>query len=286
MKVNYSAFLSSLCGVWSILPEAKKAVQALTERCAMEPDDMPESMKPPPMPGGVCVIPMVGPMVKYGGFWGCSSMETMAMVNAAAKDPACSQIMLYIDSPGGSVAGISELASAVALAGQTKPVIAQVSDLCASAAYWVASACNKVYANKMALVGSIGVYAVVDDYSKMFEQMGISVQVVGTGDYKGMGEPGTKVTPEQIQYVRDMVNAANEQFMGAVAAGRGMDIRSVRKVADGRAFPATEAQTIGLIDKVQGMDQTLAQMVGARKGKSARAELRLRLARMENGSRG
>lgn len=278
MKVNYSAFLSSLCGVWSILPEAKGAVRALTERCGMEPGDMPDSMKPPTMPGGCCVVPMIGPMVKYGGFWGCSSLNTQAAVMAAAKDPACTSIMLYIDSPGGSVAGISELGAAVAMAAQSKPVVAQVSDLCASAAYWVASQASKVYANKMGLVGSIGVYSVIEDYSKMFEQMGVSVQVVGTGEFKGMGEPGTKVTPEQVKYVQEMVNAANEQFMGAVAAGRGMDIRNVKKASDGRVFSASEAVSMGLIDKVQSMDQTMAQMMGPKKSRSARAELRLRLA--------
>lgn len=283
MKVPYSAFLSSLYGRWAIQPEHREVIRALIESGTQAATKAPASAGP--APGGVAVIPIVGPVVKYDGPWGVSSLATAATVAQAAADPNIKSILLFMDTPGGMVAGTAELADAVAAAAAVKPVIAQVSDLTASAGVWIASQASKVYANEGALYGSIGVYTTVEDYTGMMDKMGIKVHLVSTGPYKGAGEPGTPITKDMIDQVQTIVDSAHEQFLGAIQTGRKMDIRNVRKLSDGRIFTAKEAAASGLIDKVQGMDQTVAQMMG-RASRAQRAAVSIRLAELRLRYRG
>src|SRR5690606_31819803 len=129
-----------------------------------------------------------GAMTKQGSsFGGASTVRTRRAIRSAAADKSVSAIMLLIDSPGGSVSGTSDLADDVANAKKKKPVYAYIEDTCCSAAYWVASQCSAIYANPTAIVGSIGTYMVVADYSRMAENAGVKVHCISTGKYKGAG---------------------------------------------------------------------------------------------------
>jgi len=99
-------------------------------------------------------------------------------------------------------------------------------------------------------VGSIGVYAVYYDYSKMAEADGVKVQVIKSGEHKGMGVMGAEITEEQIAAVQEVINDMADNFMKAVANGRSMDIKDVREVATGRTWLADKAKKLNLIDSV------------------------------------
>ena len=158
-----------------------------------------------------------------------------------------------------------------------------IEDLGASAAYKAASQAGRLSANEPAFIGSIGVYQVVEDTSEMAEKMGVKVHVISTGEFKGAGVPGAPVTDAVLQDVQNEVDALNELFMKAVAKGRHMDIRTVRKLADGRVHIAAKAQSLGLIDAVESFDDALAgltKLVAPRRRVSAAsAERRVRLAK-------
>jgi signal peptide peptidase SppA len=170
-------------------------------------------------------------------------------------------IMLAIDSPGGTVAGTEELASEVArVAGTNCPIIAYIEDMGCSAAYWIASQADSIYANKTALVGNIGVLSVLKDTTGAYQQAGIKVIPVATGKYKGMGAEGTPITDEHVAEAQRLVNEMNLPFLDAVASGRGMTPKQLESVADGRAHVASTAKDMRLIDGISSFDSILERI--------------------------
>jgi signal peptide peptidase SppA len=186
------------------------------------------------------------------GYLEVSSLETIRQqVQMAAADPDIAEIRLQVHSPGGTVAGTLEAAEAISAAQKIKPVIAQVETLAGSGAYYLASQAGWIAAGADAEIGSIGVYAVYYDLSKMAEQLGIRAVVISTGAHKGMGVEGAPITDEQVAAVRGVIEGMAGHFVGAVAAGRGMKTAAVRKLADGRMWLAPQARQLGLIDDIQ-----------------------------------
>lgn len=233
-------------------------------------------------PSGTAIVSLDGPLMKARSkFGGTSTVQTRVLMRQALADPAVSSILLRIESPGGTVSGTQELAQDVRAANEIKPVFAQIEDLGASAAYWIASQARQIFANEMAMVGSIGTVAVLEDLSKAAEMKGIKVHVVSTGEFKGAGVPGAPITDAQIAHVQERVDDLNEHFLKAIKTGRNMGIDAVRKLADGKVHIAAKAQAMGLIDGVQSIDKTLRQLAGEAKaqagqgsiGRRARAQL-------------
>ena len=215
--------------------------------------------------GGVAMISMAGVMTKYGSSMAMLREGTLGVRRAlrqAAADKEVNSIILRIDSPGGSVSGTGDLAEDVARVKKKKPVYAYIEDLGASAAYYVASQATRVIANKDALVGSIGVYMVVDDWSGFFAREGVKTHVIKAGKFKGAGIQGTQITDEQLANWQREVDGVNENFVAAVARGRGMSKAQIMELADGRVHTANIAKTLGLIDEVGTIDEALAGATG------------------------
>ena len=158
----------------------------------------------------------------------------------------------------GRWAGTQDLADEIAALAAKKPTSAYVEDLCASAAYWLASQCDEISANR-GLIGSIGTYSVVEDQSGAAAKEGVKVYVVRAGQFKGMGVPGTEVTAEQLSEMQRIVNALNDDFVNGVAKGRDMPAAKVKEIADGRVHPSGEAQKLGLIDYVESFDSAMGR---------------------------
>ncbi len=223
------------------------------------------------LPGNVAVIQVAGTLTKYGSSFddSSSSIAVRRKVRQAANDPDVLGILIRFDSPGGSSAGTQDLADDVAAAATRKPVYAYCEDLCASAAYWVASQCSKVFCNRSAMVGSIGTYAVLQDMSGMATQLGIKVHVVRAGAFKGAGEPGTEITAEQLAEWQRVVDETNDFFLRGVASGRKMGLSKVQELADGRVHIGQAAVSLGLVDAVQTLDETVTQLTTkVKKGKT------------------
>jgi len=219
----------------------------------------------PTQSGRIAFIEITGPLSKYQSLWsyyfgGTAMLETAVKIRAATLDPNIDGVLLYIDSPGGTVAGTLDLADAVYRARESKPVVALISDLGASAAYWIASQASHVIANSTAMVGSIGTYMVIPDWSKAYESEGIKVHVVRAGDFKGAGLPGTTVTDEQIADFQRIIDSQNRQFLGGVARGRGLPPDRVRALNDGRIHVGAEAKRENLVDAIGGIDDALAEL--------------------------
>jgi signal peptide peptidase SppA len=211
---------------------------------------------------GVAVLSLTGTLQKQRASMSSSTstVEARRELRAAVGDPEIGAILLAIDSPGGTSAGTQELFDEIRKAATQKPVFAFINDLGASAAYWVASGADFISTNRGGLVGSIGTYAVVQDFSALAAKEGVKVHVVKAGNMKGAGVPGTEVTADQLSEVQRIVNAANSRFLEGVASSRGTKLtQSIETIADGRVHPANEALALGLIDKVQTFEEALQQ---------------------------
>lgn len=211
------------------------------------------------------IIPIVGPISKYPSvmqqvFGGVSTIDVQSRIEKALYDDSISRIVLFIDSPGGTVAGTSDLGNYIATAKELKPIIAYVSDHCFSAAYWVASQCSAIVCNEGGFVGSIGVYSVLTDSSKAAEQAGFKVTLVSAGEFKGLEEPGLALDPKAIDETQREVNAAYQLFTSAVSSGRNLDQKVVTELADGRIHVAAEAVQLKLIDAIGTLQ--VAQTIG------------------------
>lgn len=231
---------------------------------------------------GVAVVGIDGPMQKFDSkYGGCNTIRTRQAIRDAANDGDVQSILLHIDSPGGSVAGTMELADDVAAANEKKPVNAYASDMCCSAAYWVASQARRIFANEMAMVGSIGTFAVVYDESKAAEMQGVKVHVVSSGPMKGQGQPGAPITPEYLGEIQSLVDDFNVRFLKAVGAGREMDKGKVEDIATGQVWIAQKAKQIGLIDQVASFDEVLSSLaspaVARSTGRRAKAAVEIDL---------
>lgn len=210
---------------------------------------------------GVAVIELTGTLMKQtqSGDEATSTILARRQLRMAARDPDVKAILLSIDSPGGTAAGTADLADDIVAADKIKPVEAYIADCGCSAAYWLASQCRSIAANRTAAIGSIGTYTVVEDMSGAAEMAGIKVHVVRAdgATFKGTGEPGTEITPEQLAQIQKRVNAVNTHFTEAVAKSRKWSAEKLKELADGRVFTGEEARSLGLIDRVESLDATL-----------------------------
>jgi len=211
----------------------------------------------------VAVIPLAGTLMKASSSMSASSSTIAARraIRKAAADQEVAAIIVMIDSPGGTVSGTADLAAEVAAAARQKPVWAFAEDLCASAAYWVASQCDQIFANNpTALIGSIGTLAVVYDLSEAAKEQGVKALVFGTGPLKGAGTPGSEITDEQQAYFRGMVEDSQKSFDAGVMKGRSLTAKQLEAVKTGGVFGATEALGLKLIDGIQSFDKTVADL--------------------------
>ena len=229
---------------------------------------------------GVALVSLKGAMMRSAGPWASmfgivgSDQVRQALISADA-DGDVESIVLRIDSPGGSVSGMAELADAVAAA--SKPVIAQVEGMAASAAYYVASQAGRIVMGRNDMVGSIGTRIMLYDYSKAFADNGIEAVPIDSGKFKSAGVVGAEITEEQRADFQRTVDFYYADFLAAVSAGRNMDHDEVAEVGDGRMFSSAEAVGLGLVDSIGTIEKTLSGLrkIKGRGTGTARARLKI-----------
>jgi len=220
---------------------------------------------------GVAVIDLKGTMTKYGSSLSQMQYGTIGVRKAlrdAVRNDEVKSILLLVESPGGTAQGTQDLADEVARANEQKPVTAYIEDMGASAAYWVASQAGRVVSNSSAMVGSIGTYGVVYDYSEMARMDGVKVHVLRAGQFKGRDIPGQEIQADALADFQRVVNEINDLFVAGVAKGRRVSDEKVRAIADGRIHIASRALELNLIDEIGSFDTALKSLAVVNKGRS------------------
>ena len=250
---------------WLIAPEALGAMVAATKSFFDNAPDLPERPNSPclSVEDGVGVVAITGPMLRNPDIFdriilgACNTRELINAVAEAAARPDIEAIFLDIDSPGGSVNGTPELAQAVADASKTKYVYAFSAGQMCSAAYWVASQADAIYATPSARIGSIGVILPVVDSSAAFEQAGLKVEVFAAGKFKSAGTPGTSLTDDQRAWLQSEVEETAADFHAAVLA-RGRKIPD--EAMEGQTFSARKAMRFNLAGMVASRADALSRL--------------------------
>lgn len=203
-------------------------------------------------------------------FGGTAMSDLRATCAALARDPRVREVVLDIDSPGGSVYGVHETFLAIRELDQVKPVTAVVSALAASAGYWLASAARRIVVTPSGDVGSIGVYCVHQDRTAFWTAKGVTHTVIAAGAHKTDGLEVVPLTDDSKARLQRLCDAKYAQFVGDVALGRRTTADAVRAgYGEGSVLCAEDALTARLVDAIDTPDATHARL-GRRAADAAR----------------
>jgi signal peptide peptidase SppA len=233
--------------------------------------------------GGIAVLPLYGIVTQRGnmvddvsGPGTASTQQFSNILRAALQDETVSQILIDIDSPGGSVYGVAELADEIVSARAQKPVVAIANSLAASAAYWIGCSASEFYVTPGGEVGSIGVWQAHQDYSKAMDEAGVKTTLISAGKFKVEGNPYAPLDEEAHGFMQSRVDDYYAAFTKAVAKGRGVPISQVRDgMGQGRVLGADAALASSMVDGIATFEDVVKKM-----RRDARAQIKPNASRL------
>lgn len=227
---------------------------------------------------GVAVLPIMGMITMRGAVIDCaqttSALGLAAAVRQLAAAPDVSAIVLEVDSPGGQVLGMPELAKEIRDARAQKPIVASVNGMAASAAYWAAAQATEIIVTPSGIAGSIGVYSAHVDRSKELETLGRKVTLIYAGKYKVEGHPYGPLGDEATAAEQSEINRYYDAFTADVAKGRGVAVDQVRSgFGQGRTVGARAAVDGGMADGIGTLDEAIrrAAQLGREQKRASRS---------------
>jgi len=251
---------------WAILPEVLQTMLSIAQGENESPEAVAERLGRPLQNtrtvinrDGVAVLPVGGPIFRYANILteisGATSVEVLATdFRAALEDADIRGIVLEIDSPGGQIAGISEFADQVAAAG--KPTVAYISDVGASAGYWIASAADQVIIRDTAVAGSVGVVATL----RRDKKDGDRIQIVSSQSPRKRLDLDTEEGRSVLQAVVDDIA---DVFIARVASYRGVSAEHVLEhFGQGGLLVGRHAVSAGLADGLGSLESIIAGLAG------------------------
>lgn len=228
--------------------------------------------------GSIAVVPLYGTVMQRAGMMeicggGTSIQRFTAAFRDAMADETVSQILIEIDSPGGSVYGVSELFNEILSARSSKTVVAVANSLAASAAYWIGCAATEFYVTPGGEVGSIGVWQAHEDWSQALAEEGIKTTLISAGKFKVEGNPYEPLGEDAQAFMQSRVNDYYGAFVKGVSKGRNVPVDSVRNgMGQGRVLGADAALSEKMVDGILTMDEVIKKM--SRNTRSGRSSLK------------
>jgi len=174
-------------------------------------------------------------------------------------DSSVKAIILHINSPGGGAAASQEIYHEVLRIRKEKhkKIIASIESVGASGAYYIASACDRIYANEASVVGSIGVIMEWMNYGDLLKWAKLKNITITAGELKSAGDPSRDLTPKEQAYFQSLVDNMYSQFVHDVAAGRNTTDEKIKPLATGQVWTGKQSLSLGLIDRVGGFRTAL-----------------------------
>lgn len=184
------------------------------------------------------------------------------------KDSSVKAVVLRIESPGGGVAPSQEIYEEVRKLSKTKPVVVSMGAVAASGGYYISSAATKIYANPGTITGSIGVIMEIPNLKGLLDKVGIKTEVIKSGKHKDLASVFRGIGEEERKILQRVLDDVHQQFIEAVAEGRGLPYEKVREIADGRIFTGRQAKELGLVDNLGNLQDAImeAARLGGIKG--------------------
>lgn len=258
-------------GPWAILPSKLDLMIKLAMREALPAEAIEAYMGEPlehtysaTTRDGIATLCIEGPIFKRADWFsrmsGATSYTDLALdLHIALDDPAVRAIILNIDSEGGQVAGCSEFARMIHAARGRKPIIAYVEGMAASAAFWIAAACDEIVASDTALLGSLGCVLCLEITTKQDEMMGIEhVEIVSAQTPKKRMDPQSAAGKAQLQQIAyDIADV----FLSGVAEFRDIDPDIIaEQYGEGGLFVGERARATGLADRLGSYESLMTEL--------------------------
>jgi len=187
----------------------------------------------------------------------------MSTIDDMIYDDNNKGLILYVETPGGSVFASDELYFKILEYKEKtgRPVYSSMQSQATSGGYYISAPCDKIIANRNCWTGSIGVtMGTFMDVSELLDKLGIKTETITSGDNKAMGSSYESMTDEQRAIFQSLIDEAYEQFVDIVADGRNMSVERVKTLADGRIYTAKQALEAGLIDKIGTYEEAIEDM--------------------------
>jgi protease-4 len=194
-----------------------------------------------------------------------SAEAVTAAMRAAFEDSGAQGIVLLINSPGGSPVQAGIIYDEIKrLKGKyKKPVYAVVEESCASAAYYIAAATDRIFVDKASIVGSIGVLMDGFGFTGLMDKLGVERRLLTAGENKGFLDPFSPQTDKQRAYAQQMLDQIHRQFIDSVKAGRGKRLKESPELFSGLFWTGQQAIDLGLADQLGNIDFVAREVVHA-----------------------
>jgi protease IV len=189
----------------------------------------------------------------------------VSAMRSAFEDEGAKAVVLLINSPGGSPvqAGIINDEIRRLKAKHNKPVYAVVEESCASAAYYIAVAADKIFVDKASIVGSIGVLMDGFGFTGLMDKLGIERRLMTAGENKGFLDPFSPQSDKHRAFAQGMLNQIHQQFIDVVKAGRGKRLKETPEMFSGLFWSGQQAVELGLADQLGNLDYVAREVVKA-----------------------
>ena len=256
---------------WACTPEVMETIMDIANRQNLSPEAVAKEIGRPlrnsydvEMRDSVGILPMQGPLIRYATMFsqisGATSYDMLAQDFARmVNDPNVTAIVLNIDSPGGEANGVSEFADQIAAARGTKPIVAYVGGMGASAAYWLAAAADEIVISDTAVLGSIGTIMSVTDTKEKDAKAGVKTYTIVSSQSPHKALDAS--SEEGSSRLQVMVDSLSDVFIAKVAANRGVAPETVMQdFGQGGVFVGQAAVTAGLADRVGSFEGLLAEL--------------------------
>jgi protease-4 len=181
-----------------------------------------------------------------------SPKQIVPQLKKFADDDSIKAIIIHVNSPGGGVAASEEIYREVKRIRDEKKkhIVASIETVGASGAYYVASATDKIYADKGSVVGSIGVIAEWVNYGELLRWAKLNPITMKAGEFKDTGSPTREMTPAEREYMQGLIDNMHTQFIQAVADGRRAKEEDIRTIANGKVWTGEQALSLKLVDQL------------------------------------
>ena len=211
-----------------------------------------------PSKNKVAVLYADGEIVDGSGKSQVAGDRFMKLVEKLRKDKNVKAVVLRVNSPGGSVSASVKIRTALDSLMKEKPLVASFGDYAASGGYWISSGCQKIYADATTVTGSIGVFSLIPDFSKVTKKVGVNVESVGSNKHSDMMSLMRPFDAAELAYMPASVEDIYELFVNLVATSRGLSVERVDQIAQGRVWAAADALEVGLVDEIGTLQDAIS----------------------------
>ncbi len=198
-----------------------------------------------------------------------ASAETLIKgLKRASSDPHTQGVLLEMNSPGGSPVQAAYVYDAIRRIKQKRPnlpIIAVVTDVCASGCYYIAAAADKIYVSPASIIGSIGVIMNGFGFVEALAKLGIERRLLTAGEHKALLDPFSPVKPEEKAHVEKLLAEVHRQFIEAVKRGRGERLKDDPNLFSGLVWTGNQGIDLGLADGIGDVDYVAKEVIGAGK---------------------